>query len=436
MKRLTIRARLTLVYGGLFLLAGIVLLAVTYVLVEQRMPGTFGVQVNGVNPPPGSPGTPRLITPDNAEQLRIFARQIQDEARERALQTLLTQGGVALAIVSATAFAFGWLIAGRALQPLHQITGTARRIAGADTAGRGLHERIALDGPRDEVKELADTFDLMLERLDQSFDGQRRFVANASHELRTPLALNRSLLELAITRPDAPAELKQLGDTLLAVNERHERLIDGLLTLADSEQQVVDRTPIDLAEVVGHVAEQLRTELPVHRHLASARTAGDPVLLERLTQNLLENALRHNVPAGGQVWVSTGTVDGWATLVVANTGPVVPGYEVETMFQPFRRLRQERVGGGRGFGLGLSIVRAVAGAHGGSVRAEPRQGGGLVVTVLLPAEASIRTVPDNLPSTSAPAAAISTATSTVPALPHNGLPISNGGGTPQPARRR
>ncbi|MGX7669270.1 sensor histidine kinase [Plantactinospora sp. DSM 117369] len=411
MKRLTIRARLTLVYGGLFLLAGMVLLAVTYVLVEQRMPSTMGVQISGVKPPPGSsPG--RIISPENAEQLRLFARQVQDEARENALETLLTQGGIALAVVSATALAFGWLIAGRALQPLHQITGTARRIAGAGTAGRGLHERIALDGPRDEVKELADTFDLMLERLDQSFDGQRRFVANASHELRTPLALNRSLLELAVTRPGAPAELQQLGETLLAVNERHERLIDGLLTLADSEQQVVERTRIDLAEVVGHVAEQMRTELPLHRHLAPAPTAGDPVLLERLTQNLLENALRHNVPTGGQVWINTATVDGWATLVVANTGPVVPGYEVETMFQPFRRLRQERVGGGRGFGLGLSIVRAVANAHGGSVRAEPRHGGGLVVTVLLPAEAPVQAVPEYAP----PALAAATL------APHPGLP--------------
>ncbi|MFY1674626.1 sensor histidine kinase [Plantactinospora sp. WMMB334] len=391
MKRLTIRARLTFVYGGLFLLAGVVLLAVTYVLVEQRMPGTFGVAFNASRLP--EPGPDRVISPSDAEQLRIFARQVQDEARQNALETLLTQGGIALALVSATAFAFGWLIAGRALQPLHQITGTARRIAGADTAGRGLHERIALDGPRDEVKELADTFDLMLERLDQSFDGQRRFVANASHELRTPLAVNRSLLELAITRPGAPVELTQLGETLLAVNERHERLIDGLLTLADSEQQVVDRTPLDLREVVGHVAEQLRTELPVHRQLEPARTAGDPVLLERLTQNLLENAVRHNVPAGGQVWVNTGTMQGWAILVVANTGPVVPGYEVETMFQPFRRLRQERVGGGRGFGLGLSIVRAVATAHGGSVRAEPRHGGGLVVTVLLPVESPIGAEP-------------------------------------------
>ncbi|MGI5212868.1 sensor histidine kinase [Plantactinospora sp. CA-290183] len=405
MKRLTIRARLTLIYGGLLLLAGVVLLGVTYVLVEQRMRQPLStavskLQIAGMSVPPG-----KLIPPGDAEQVRILIREVQDEAKRNALESLLTQGGLALLVVSAIALGFGWLIAARALQPLHQITGTARRIAGAGVGGRGLHERIALRGPRDEVKELADTFDLMLERLDQAFDSQRRFVANASHELRTPLALNRSLLELAVTRPGAPAELRQLGETLLAVNERHERLIDGLLTLADSEQQVVDRSPLDLADVAGHVLDQAAaaTDLPVRRELAPAATAGDPVLLERLTQNLVENAIRHNVPAGGQIWVSTGTVDGQAFLVVANTGPVVPGYEIETMFQPFRRLRQDRVaapgsagpagvpgvavdrtGAGRGFGLGLSIVRAVARAHGGAVRARPRDGGGLVVTVTLP----------------------------------------------------
>ncbi|MFI7283801.1 sensor histidine kinase [Micromonospora chersina] len=394
MKRLTIRARLTLVHGGLLLLAGVVLLAVTYVLVDQRMREPLtGVKAQIVQTPFG-----KLPGVGAADQLRILVQQAQDEAKRNALESLLTQGAVALLLISAVALGFGWLIAGRALQPLHQITGTARRIAAADAGGRGLHERIALRGPRDEVKELADTFDLMLERLDRSFDGQRRFVANASHELRTPLALNRSLLEVAMSRPGASAELRQLGETLMAVNERHERLIDGLLTLADSEQQVVDRTPVDLAEIAGHLLDQVAgtSELTVRRRLAPAATAGDPVLLERLTQNLVENAVRHNLPTGGAIDVSTGTVDGRATLVVVNTGPVVPGYEIEAIFQPFRRLHHDRVvapqlsgardraGAGRGFGLGLSIVRAVAQAHGGAVHAQPREGGGLVVTVILP----------------------------------------------------
>lgn len=401
MKRLTIRARLTLVHGGLLLLAGVVLLAVTYVLVDQRMREPLTGVIAKADVVQAAPFG-KVPAPGAMEQVRILVREAQDEAKRNALESLLTQGGVALLLISVVALGFGWLIAGRALQPLHQITGTARRIAAADAGGRGLHERIALRGPRDEVKELADTFDLMLERLDRSFDGQRRFVANASHELRTPLALNRSLLEVAMSRPGASAELRQLGETLMAVNERHERLIDGLLTLADSEQQVVDRTPVDLAEIAGHLLDQVAgtPELTVRRRLAPAATAGDPVLLERLTQNLVENAVRHNLPAGGEIDVSTGTADGRATLVVVNTGPVVPSYEIETIFQPFRRLHHDRVaaarpdpersgardraGAGRGFGLGLSIVRAVAQAHGGGVHAHPRDGGGLVVTVTLP----------------------------------------------------
>ncbi|MEU8157021.1 HAMP domain-containing sensor histidine kinase [Micromonospora sp. NPDC048986] len=382
MKRLTIRARLTLIYGGLFLLAGVVLLAVTYVLVDQRMPQPFGVSLRDL--PKTAPTTP---SGQNVDNLRALLQEVQEEAKRNALESLLTQGGIALIVVSTVAIAFGWLLAGRALQPLLQITGTARRIAGADTAGRGLHERIALTGPADEVRELADTFDEMLERLDRSFDGQRRFVANASHELRTPLALNRALVELAVTRPDASAETRRLGESLLAVNERHERLIDGLLTLADSENELTDRTPVDLAEVCAHTTEQAgkqAPDVPVRRVLAPALTSGDPVLLERLTFNLVENALRHNLPTDGWVEVRTGLVDGRPTLTVSNTGPVIPGYDVETMFQPFRRLSRERVVGARGFGLGLSIVRAVARAHGGTAEAQPRPDGGLIVTVTLP----------------------------------------------------
>ncbi|GIJ09793.1 sensor histidine kinase [Micromonospora andamanensis] len=383
MKRLTLRARLTLVYGGLLLLAGIVLLSVTYVLVDQRLAQPMRAEL-----PERATVVARIPTSmEDLDRIRMLIQDVQTEARRNALESLLTQGGIALVVVSAAAVAIGWLIAGRTLQPLHQITGTARRIAGADSAGRGLHERIALTGPRDEVRELADTFDQMLERLDRSFDGQRRFVANASHELRTPLALNRALVELAVSRPDAPAEVRRLGEALLSVNERHERLIDGLLTLADSESEVTERAAVDLAEIAAHVLEQVAPVYPgvqVHRSFAPARTVGDPVLLERLTFNLVENALRHNVPVDGWVRVRTDEVAGRPTLVVVNTGPVVPSYDVETMFQPFRRLSRERVAGTRGFGLGLSIVRAVARAHGGTAEAEPRTAGGLTVTVTLP----------------------------------------------------
>ena len=379
MNRWTIRVRLTVLYGGLFFLAGAVLLGVTYLLMAQRLEG------NGSEPASLAVQLLDRLSDDDLRKEAILSAQAERERlREDALNSLLTQGSIALVGVGVVAGAFGWLVAGRALQPLHRITDTARRIAGADGARAALHERIALAGPRDEVKELADTFDVMLERLDRSFDGQRRFVANASHELRTPLALNRALVELAVTRPGAAAETKQLGESLLTVNERHERLIDGLLTLADAENEVAERSPVDLCEVAGYVLDQAKApELEVVRQLGTAPAHGDPILLERLVQNLVENAARHNTP-GGWLAVSTHVENGWAVLTVTNTGPLVPAYEIEALFQPFRRLHRERVDGGRGFGLGLSIVRAVATAHGGTVRAVPREGGGRVITVALP----------------------------------------------------
>ncbi len=401
MRRLTIRVRLTVLYGGLFLLAGIILLGVTYLLAKQRMDATSPkpAGIVAVN----APGMSGLDAPDT--RLRLADAKVtfadgrtlpvdqaitemnreQERLRQNALNSMLTQGGIALVVVGAAAFGFGWLIAERALRPVHEITATARRVAAAANANRGLHERIALTGPRDEIKELADTFDDMLERLDRSFDGQRRFVANASHELRTPLAINRALVEVAVTRPEASPDARQLGETLLGVNARHERLIDGLLTLADSENEVTERSAVDLRDVATHVLDHCASNgLTVRRELSSAPTEGDPVLLERLVHNLVENAVRHNQP-GGWLRVASGVVAGRATLTVTNTGPAVAPYDIDTIFQPFRRLSGDRVRSDRGFGLGLSIVRAVAHAHGGEVSAAPRIGGGLTVTVALPA---------------------------------------------------
>jgi signal transduction histidine kinase len=227
----------------------------------------------------------------------------------------------------------------------------------------------------------------MLERLDRSFDGQRRFIANASHELRTPLTLNRALVEVAVHRRAAPPEVRQLGETLLEINARHERLIDGLLMLARAEPEVTERSYVDLADVVEHAISRLESgAVAVYADPGEAPTAGDPVLLERLVQNLVENGVRHNVPDGGWVRVTSGTLaDGSARVVVSNTGPVVRPYEVPALFEPFRRLRAERLSvTAPGAGLGLSIVRSVARAHGGDVRAEPREKGGLDVTVVLP----------------------------------------------------
>jgi len=385
----TIRVRLTVVYGGLFFLAGAVLLLATYLLVKQSLDAR-GMRFNQ---PAAVERIPEVIRarfdPEALARVLEDIERDQRQFRSDTLNAVLTRGSMALGFLGVVAVAFGWLVADRVLRPLHLITETAGRIAGAGPAGRGLHERIALAGPRDEITKLADTFDSMLERLDRSFDGQRRFVANASHELRTPLAINRALIELAVSRPDASDEVRRLGDSLLAINARHERLIDGLLTLADSEHAVGERSRVDLADVAGHVVREAvavaaEAAVEVGTDLAAAPTTGDPVLLERLVQNLVENAVRHNAP-GGRVWVDTRTVGDTAELTVANTGPVVPPYEVETIFKPFRRLSGERASPDRGFGLGLSIVAAVARAHGGRVTAAPREDGGLTVTVALPA---------------------------------------------------
>jgi len=366
MSRLTLRIRLALVYGGLFLLSGVLLLGVTYVLVAQRLPA--GGAIKSAAPPPGQSGG--VIT------------EVRKDAQHEALTALLTQGGIALAIVGAAATAFGWLIAGRMLQPLQRVTETARRIADAPAAS--LHERIGLSGPDDEVKELADTFDVMLERLDHAFDGERRFIANASHELRTPLTVNRALLEVALHRQEPAPEVRHLAETLLAVNERHERLVDGLLLLARSERDIGERFHVDLADLADHVLGSVPTgSVTVLAKLTEAPTTGNPVLLERVVQNLVENGLRYNLAVAGELEVRTGVISGAAMLEVRNTGPVVPRYEVPGLFQPFRRLA-DRVGRSPGAGLGLSIVQAVVHAHGGSISANPGPSGGLVITVTMP----------------------------------------------------
>jgi len=391
--RLTIRARLTLVYGGLFLLAGVLILGVTYALVARQLPGAAQVvhssqQQSGVvlAPDGGQPPAPALPAPGDPveqSQLETFASEVRDSA----LGSLLAWGAAAVAGIGAAAVAAGWLVAGRLLRPLHRMTETAQRIAYAPAADHGLHERIGLAGPRDDIKQLADTFDVMLERLDRSFDGQRRFVANVSHELRTPLTLSRTLLEVALDPDAPPPDLHELGGTLLTINTRHERLIDGLLLLARCDRDALERSYVDLADLVEHVTAGLPTgPVAVHTQPGEAPTTGDPVLLERLIQNLVENGIRHNTPEHGWIRVSTCTrPDDTVHLQVGNTGPVVRRHEIPGLFEPFHRLPADRVAPPAGNGLGLSIVQAITHAHGGHVHAEPRDDGGLLVTVTLPA---------------------------------------------------
>ncbi|MGC4937785.1 sensor histidine kinase [Kribbella sp. DT2] len=383
-----LRTRLTLIYGGLFMVAGVLLLGVTYLLFSQELGKDQRVLIKGTFQS-GASTTPGGAL-DSPEIERLVDEQRRD-VKAAATQSLLVQGSIALVLVGSLAAGFGWIVAGRVLAPLHRVTDTARRIAAAPAAGRGLHERIALDGPDDEVKNLADAFDTMVERLDQSFDGQRRFVANASHELRTPLTLGRALVEIAMHRKTASADVQQLGESLLELNARHEQLISGLLVLADSEKQLAAVYPVNLADVISHVVAQLTREataagVRVTAEADDAPTVGDALLLERLVHNLVENAVRHNVEDGWVRVTSREAAGGRVEVEVSNTGPDVPPYEVEGLFTPFRRLGADRMVGAQGAGLGLSIVRSVAEAHGGTVQAAPRDGGGLKIVVSLPVD--------------------------------------------------
>lgn len=384
--RPTIRIRLTLLYGGMFLIAGILLLSIIYLLAAQAIHEGSGqqFQISGSNVVIRSDTCPELNDATTDDQRNAALKACNDALKQHALDGLLSRSLLALLGLAVIAFAFGYAMAGRVLTPLGRITRTARAVAGSD-----LSRRIELDGPDDELKELADTLDDMLERLERAFTAQQRFVGNASHELRTPLAINRTLLEVHLSDPGAPVELQQLGKTLLATNERSEQLVEGLLLLARSDNQIVERKPVDLAEVASQAVDQVHAEaeakgVEIRGERAPAVVQGNGVLLERIALNLVQNAVRYNVPEGGWVEVNTEFQHGQAVLVVTNTGPVVPAYEIDNLFEPFRRLRTERTGSDKGVGLGLSIVRSVARAHGGHIAARPREGGGLVMRVTLP----------------------------------------------------
>lgn len=381
--RPTIRIRLTLLYGGMFLIAGILLLSIIYLLAAQALNVGSDLPFKIVSGQVASDSC-NFPSEPSAGELNNAMNACVNEQRQHALDNLLSRSLLALLGLAVIAFAFGYAMAGRVLSPLGRITRTARRVAGTD-----LSRRIELDGPDDELKELSDTFDEMLDRLERAFTAQQRFVGNASHELRTPLAINRTLLEVQLSDPAAPPELQQLGKTLLATNERSEQLVEGLLLLARSDNQIVERKPVDLAEVADRAVDQVRSEadakgVDIRGERGPAVVQGNGVLLERIALNLVQNAVRYNVRDEGWVEVTTEAQHGQAVLVVSNTGPVVPAYEIDNLFEPFRRLRTERTGSDKGVGLGLSIARSVARAHGGRIIAEPREGGGLVMRVTLP----------------------------------------------------
>lgn len=375
-RRSTIRLRLTALYASTFFIAGAALVALTYWYLERLM-----------HRGPGS-GTRALLAQFLADKhvqaddefLAKLRAQTEHE-RGRTLDAMLIWFIAALGAVGIAATGFGWLLAGRVLKPLHRVTATARGVA-----DRNLHERIAHRGPQDEIKDLADTFDQMLERLDRSFDGQRRFSAFASHELRTPLTVSRTLLEVALEDPAANDSLRTLASALLDVNHHQERLIDGLLVLASSEQNL-QVEPLDLAQVTARALSTAQVpyayaEVQVYFESHASLVVGDAALLERLAQNIIENALRYNLDHCGWVRIQVANANGEPQLVVENSGPFIDPTQVERLFEPFHRHTTRT---DQGTGLGLSIVRSVAEAHGGHVHATARPQGGLTITVTLPA---------------------------------------------------
>ncbi|GAA3131645.1 ATP-binding protein [Streptosporangium carneum] len=370
-RRLPVRWRLTVVYGSLFFLAAVILVVVNHFVVTRIAGEPFEIDGRPVGAD---------LPPESAERalFRHVAAQV-NTYRDQVVASTVVWSILATMLVGLAGLAVGWTVARRALAPLRTVTEAARRLSDST-----LHRRISMDGPDDEIRELADTFDSMLERLDRAFDGQRRFVANASHELRTPLAIDRALLQVSFADPALPAALRPVRDELLASNARQVRLIEGLLTLAHTERELTDREPVDLADLA-RAALAGRPEAGTG--LAPAPAVGDAVLLERVIANLVDNAVKYN-DERGTVSVRTGADSAGSFVTVENTGPEIAGPLVPRLFEPFRRLNDDRTGSASGAGLGLSIVRAVAHAHGGVAEAVPRDGGGLVVTVRLrPAEA-------------------------------------------------
>lgn len=393
------RLRLTLVYGALFAASGVVLLAITYLLFRGSRPFV-------------------LVDGDPGGRLRAFARQQQ----AAMLENLLLQSLIALALMTVISFLLGWMVAGRMLRPLRTMNTTLQRIS-----AQNVHERLALPGPRDELRDLADTVDGLLERLHSALDAQKRFVANAAHELRTPLTLERALLEESLLHRDSDTpSMRSIMERLLDLSRQQGRLLDSLLTLAKSEGGLDHREPLDLAEVAERAMRTMGETGPgtdgnnpgagpsagmeadgnspmagaatgsradgkpsgagrphprFVTEIGHAPTTGDPALVERLVTNLLDNAVCYNVP-GGRVEISTRTEGGKAVVSIANTGPAIPAEQVQRLFEPFQRLDRTRADDHHG--LGLSIVRAIAAAHNATLTANARPQGGLSVEIRFP----------------------------------------------------
>jgi signal transduction histidine kinase len=423
----TVRWRLTLLYGGLFLVCGAGLLAITYALVDRanaQGPANhrFAIVEDPSSPPPNRvAGAPQQDLARQTARLPPPLRHLLRTTNGRAavafggsgqriadMHQLEVESVIALAIMAVISGALGWLVAGRVLRPLRTMTAAAQQISEVN-----LYARLAMPGPRDELRQLGDTIDGLLERLQGAFDAQRRFVANASHELRTPLTVSRAMLEMVISDPEATVDtFRATCEMVLEEGGQQEQLIDALLGLAHGQRGIDHPEPLDLAAIVidalqTHELEAAAQGLQVDVSLNPGPISGDQRLIERLVSNLLENALRHNLP-DGRIWVRVETLGGRPTLAIANTGPIVPAHEVQRLLQPFQRLTPDRVGHREGLGLGLSIVAAIAGAHEATLDVQAGRHGGLEIEVPFPhaPDRPDATMPEtDIPEARAPVAA-------------------------------
>jgi len=379
----TLRVRLTLLYASLFTLCGAIVVAVSYTLVARL--GTRGQPSSSVGVQAGFAARCRSEQLSAHPDPRILAkcvsyfRQLGAQGqRDLTLSHLLQYSLITVAVVIALAALLGWIAAGRALRPVHLITAAARAASEHNLSGR-----VAPTGPRDELRELAETFDEMLGRLQAAFEGQQRFIANASHELRTPLAVMRATIDVVLGNPDStPGDLRGMAADIRAAVDHAEHLIGALLILARNERGLTVREEVDLSVAAEDVLDTAGLGgRRMHSTLEPAVISGDPVLAERLIANLIDNAVRYN-HAAGDIWISTRTLAGSSQLIVANTGSVISLEDAGRIFQPFQRLSDRT--SQDGFGLGLAIVASIAAIHGGTATARPRNDGGLSVTVTIP----------------------------------------------------
>jgi len=371
--RPTVRWRLTLLYTVMFVLCAAAVLAITYDLFANfaytpPKPGFL---------PGGGPVSPTSVKVATAMSVQ----------RSIGLHRLQIYSGIALAIMALVSGVLGWVVAGRVLAPLRTITATAERISATD-----LHERIAMTGPHDELRVLADTIDRLLERLEAAFEAQRRFVANASHELRTPLAMMRTTLDVAIAKPGGvPVQTRELDRELRVDLDHADRLLESFLTLARAhngrldEQGAVALEPLITTALTARAGQIAAQQLNVETRLRPVEVAGSSTLLGRMIDNVIENAVRHNQP-GGSIELALEAVGGQeARITIDSSGPMLDHDAVAQLAQPFKRLRRDRTGSQNGHGLGLSIVAAVAAAHDGHLELHARDEGGLRVRITLPA---------------------------------------------------